>query len=80
MSLKSELNGTMDRDAIERLKFPVAWSVTKDRAEGAAEEEELREVANEALDLLQEAYLYHEEETDLAARFEGGEIAEIVEI
>jgi len=79
VSLKSELNGTMTRDEIERLKFPVAWSATKDRAEGKAEEEELCETANEALDQLQEAYLYHEEETDLAVRFEAGEIAEIVE-
>jgi len=80
MSLKSDLNGTMTGEAIERLKFPVAWSATKDRAEEAAEEEELHEVANEALDQLQEAYLYHEEPSDLAVRFEAGEIAEIVEV
>jgi len=76
MSLKSDLNGTMNRDEIERLQWPIGWAGTKD----AAEEAELHEVAREALDQLQEAYLYHEEETDLGVRFEAGEIAEIVEV
>ena len=80
MSLRSNLTGTFSLDDLKRLKFPVAWSGTVDRAEARAEEAELRAFADEAAEQLQ---TYYDEqgdgESEYAVKIEAGEIVEIVE-
>ena len=82
-SLIESIDGTLTHAEIERLKFPVAWSGTKDAAEGRAEETALHDLADSALAELAEAYRGWRgdlEGMQLAVRFERGESVEIVEI
>lgn len=80
MSLKTDLSGTFTLADLNRLKFSVAWSGTKDAAEGQAEETELHALAGEATERLQ---AYYDErgdgESDYAVKIEAGEILEVVE-
>ena len=80
-TLCESVHGTLNRDEIERLKFPVAWCGTKDAAEGKAEESAVHDLADSALAELEQAYEGWESDSEtleLAVRFEHGEIVEIV--
>lgn len=78
MTLLSNLSGDFDFDDLKRLKFPVAWSGTKDQEEADKEEEELHDFVREAEAALREAYDYREDDVDYKIRVKDGEIIEIV--
>ena len=81
MSLRSEINGTLTLSDLECLKFPVAWSGTKDREEAVAEEAELSRFADDATEQLELAYTHWDSDDDalaLGVKVTNGEILEIV--
>jgi hypothetical protein len=80
MSLRSKLNGTFGVADLDRMKFPVARSGTKDTAEATQEEAELGEFVDQAKAKLQSAYDQGDGKSELAIKIEAGEIVEIIEI
>jgi hypothetical protein len=52
VSLRSTINGPLDRSALDRLSFPVAWSGTVSEADRRTQEADLRDLLQQAHDLL----------------------------
>lgn len=78
----TELTGTLNRSEIERLKFPQPHLAIVPAWEVKAKEAAACQLAREALAQLDQAYEVWSDREDfqLGVRFEGGAIAEIVEI